>query len=128
MAALRAVKATTDGVNLNNYGSSMLAGAFPFSERFQLLSAGLSSPRERPVRPRVRHSECQHDDKPDQFHQRPDIRSVGPNTKTDISQYVNVAGNVTSLLTLINTNIMHGQMPTDMYSTLSTTLSSPAFT
>jgi hypothetical protein len=39
-----------------------------------------------------------------------------------------VAGNVSNLLALVNTNMMHGQMPADMSSTLSATLSSAAFT
>ena len=53
--------------------------------------------------------------------------TVGPNTKTDISQYVALGNNVPSLLALVNTNIMHGEMPSDVYDTISTTLSSSAF-
>jgi hypothetical protein len=49
-------------------------------------------------------------------------------TTVNISPYVNAAGNVTNLLGLINTNLMHGQMSSDMYSTLFNTLSSPVFT
>ena len=54
--------------------------------------------------------------------------TVGPHTTTNISSYVTAAGNVSNLLALVNTNIMHGQMPSDMYNTLFSTLSSSAFT
>ena len=33
-----------------------------------------------------------------------------------------------NLLDLVNTNLMHGEMPSDMYSTIFNTLSSGAFT
>jgi hypothetical protein len=52
---------------------------------------------------------------------------VGPNTTTNISSYVSAASNVPNLIALLNTNLMHGEMPSDMSSTLSTTLSSSAF-
>jgi hypothetical protein len=53
--------------------------------------------------------------------------TVGPDTTIDISAYVNVAHNVAGLLKLVNNTIMHGQMPDDMYATLSDTLKSGAF-
>jgi hypothetical protein len=55
-------------------------------------------------------------------------KTVGSGTTINISPYVNVAGNVANLLALVNTNIMHDQMPSDMYNTLFNTLSSSAFT
>lgn len=129
MAALRAVNATTDGVNLNNYGSSMLQGPFLspsvfnfYPPDYQVPGTGLFGPEFDILNANTTINRIN-------FINDLIYGTVGPNTKTDISQYVTAAGSgVTSLLTLINTNIMHGQMPSDMYSTLSSTLSSPAFT
>ena len=49
--------------------------------------------------------------------------SLGSGTTINIAPYVAVAGNVSALLNMINANLMHGAMPSDMYSTLLTTLS-----
>ncbi len=54
--------------------------------------------------------------------------TVGPDTTTDISAYVAVAGDAGALLDLVNANVMHGQMPSDMYTTILNTLSSGVFT
>ncbi len=128
MASLRALNATTDGVNLNNYGSGMLQGpllppsVFNFyPPDYQVPGTGLFGPEFDILNANTTINRIN-------FINDLIYGSVGANTKTDISQYVNVAGNVTNLLNLINANIMHGQMPSDMFSTLSTTLSSPAFT
>ena len=127
MAALRAVSTTTDGVNLNNYANAMgqppflppsvfnfyppnyeVQGTSLLGPEFKILNANTTMARINFINDLI-------------------YGSVGPNTKTNISAYVAVAGNVTNLLNLINTNMMHGQMPSDMFSTLSTTLSSSAF-
>lgn len=128
MASMRAVNATTDGVNLSNYANGMdqapflspsvfnfyppnygVQGTPLLGPEFKILNANTTMARINFINDLV-------------------YGTVGPNTKIDISPYVNVAGNVSDLLALVNTNIMHGEMPTDMYDTLSTTLSSPVFT
>jgi hypothetical protein len=48
--------------------------------------------------------------------------SVGSTTTIDLSQYVALAGNVDNLLNAISGVMMHGQMSTDMRSTLESTL------
>jgi uncharacterized protein (DUF1800 family) len=56
------------------------------------------------------------------------IYSTVTGTTTDISAYVNAGANVANLLAMVNANLMHGQMPSDMYNTLFNLLSSPSFT
>jgi uncharacterized protein (DUF1800 family) len=128
MAAMRTVNATSDGVNLSNYASSMdqapflaptvfnfyppsyeVQGTTLLGPEFKILNANTTMTRINFINDLI-------------------YGSVGPNTKINISPYVNVAGNVSNLLDLINTNIMHGAMPSDMHDTLFSTLSSPAFT
>lgn len=129
MASLRAANATTDGVNLSNYGSSMLQSPFLspsvfnfYPPDYQVPGTGLLGPEFDILNANTTLSRIN-------FINDLIYGTVGPNTKTDISSYVTAAGSgVTTLLNLINTNIMHGQMPSDMYSTLSATLSSGAFT
>src|SRR5579862_53110 len=127
MAALRAVNATTDGVNLNTYSAVMdqppflsptvfnyyppsyqIQGTSLLGPEFKLLNANTTMARINFINDLL-------------------YATVGPNTKTDISQYVALGNNVPSLLALVNTNIMHGEMPSDVYDTISTTLSSSAF-
>jgi hypothetical protein len=50
--------------------------------------------------------------------------SVGTNTKTDISGYVAVAGDVNKLLDMVSSVMLHGQMSDSVRSTLSSTISS----
>jgi uncharacterized protein (DUF1800 family) len=126
--AMRAVNTTTDGVNLNNYGSNMLQAPFLspsvfnfYPPDYQLPGIGLFGPEFDILNANTTMSRIN-------FINDLIYGSVGPNTTTDISAYVTAAGNVSNLLAMINTNMMHGQMPSDMYTTLSNTLSSGVFT
>ncbi len=128
MTALRAVNATTNGVNLSNYGSGMLQAPFLspsvfnfYPPDFQVQGTGLLGPEFDILNANTTFARVN-------FINDLIYGSVGSGTTIDISPYVNVAGSVTDLLNLVNTNLMHGQMPSDMYSTLSSTLSSGAFT
>jgi uncharacterized protein (DUF1800 family) len=128
LATLRAVNATTGGTNLNNYGSGMAQSPFLspsvfnfYPPNYEVQGTSLIGPEFKILNANTTMARIN-------FVNDLIYGSVGPDTTTDISQYVNVAGNVTSLLNLVNTNMMHGAMPSDMYNTLSTTLSSSAFT
>ena len=128
MAALRAVNATTDGVNLSSYASSMNQAPFLspsvfnfYPPNYQVQGTALLGPEFKILNANTTMTRIN-------FINDVIYGTVGPNTKTDISAYVGAAGNVTNLLAMVNTNIMHGEMPSDMYNTIFNTLSSPAFT
>ena len=127
LAALRAVNATSDGVNLTNYATAMAQPPFQsptvfnfYPPSYEVTGTNLLGPEFKILSASTAMSRVN-------FISDLLYTQVGPNTTIDISPYVAVAGDVTNLLALINTNLMHGEMPSDMYSTLSSTLSNPAF-
>jgi len=128
MAAMRAVNATTDGVNLASYANTLLQAPFEspsvfnfYPPNYQVQGTLLLGPEFKILNGNTAISRAN-------FINDLIYGSVGPHTTTDISPYVNVAGNIANLLDMVNTNIMHGEMPSDMYSTLFNTLSSGVFT
>jgi uncharacterized protein (DUF1800 family) len=128
LASLRAVNATTDGANLSSFGASMLQAPFLspsvfnfYPPDFQVQGTSLLGPEFKILNANTTMNRVN-------FINDLIYGTVGPGTTTDISSYVAAAGNVSSLLNLVDTNIMHGQMPSDMRTTLSNTLSLPAFT
>ena len=128
LAAMRAVNATTGGTNLNNYANTMAQSPFLspsvfnyYPPNYQVQGTPLLGPEFKILNANTTVSRIN-------FVNDLIYGSVGSDTKIDISPYVAAAGNVSDLLALVNTNLMHGQMPSDMDSTLSTTLSSLAFT
>jgi hypothetical protein len=128
LAAMRAVNATTGGTNLNNYANTMAQSPFLspsvfnyYPPNYQVQGTPLLGPEFKILNANTTVSRIN-------FVNDLIYGSVGSDTKIDISPYVAAAGNVSNLLALVNTNLMHGQMPSDMDSTLSTTLSSLAFT
>jgi hypothetical protein len=123
MAVMRAVNTTTDGVNLTAYADTMkqpplapptvfnfyppnyqLPGTTLFGPEFKILNASTTMSRINFVNDLI-------------------YGSAGPNTHTDISAYVAVAGNVNQLLNMVSANLLHGQMSSDMQSTLAATVS-----
>jgi uncharacterized protein (DUF1800 family) len=128
MAAMRAVNTTTDGVNLNNYANSLLQPPFLSPSVFNFYPPNYQVPSTQLLGPEFKILNANTAISRTNFINDLIYGRVGPHTTTDISAYVNVAGNVTNLLALVNTNIMHGEMPSDMYSTLFNTLSSGVFT
>ena len=128
MATMRALNATTDGGNLSTYASNMLQAPFLspsvfnfYPPNFQVQGTGLVGPEFDILNANTTLNRIN-------FVNDLIYGTVGPHTTIDISAYVNAAGNVSNLLDLINTNMMHGAMPSDMYTTLSNTLSSGVFT
>jgi uncharacterized protein (DUF1800 family) len=128
MTALRVVNATTGGTNLSNYANSMAQPPFLspsvfnfYPPNYQVQGTPLLGPEFKILNANTTVARVN-------FINDLIYGSVGSDTTTDISAYVAVAGDVGALLNLVNTNVMHGQMPSDMYSTLFSTLSSGAFT
>lgn len=128
LAAMRAVNATTGGTNLNNYANTMAQSPFLspsvfnyYPPNYQVQGTPLPGPEFKILNANTTVSRIN-------FVNDLIYGSVGSDTKIDISPYVAAACNVSNLLALVNTNLMHGQMPSDMDSALSTTLSSLAFT
>jgi hypothetical protein len=128
MSSLIATNATSDGVNLSNYANNMdqppfqspsvfnfyppnfqVQGTALLGPEFKLLNANTSVDRVNFINDLI-------------------YGSVGPGTTINVAPYINAAGNVTNLLSLINTNIMHSQMPSDMYNTIYSTLTSGVYT
>jgi uncharacterized protein (DUF1800 family) len=127
MYALRAMNATTDGVNLTTYSSAMLQSPFAapsvfnfYPPNFEVSGINILGPEFKILNNNTTMDRVN-------FINDLVYGSVGPNTQINIAPYVAVAGNVGTLLDLINTNMMHGAMPSDMYTTLQNTLSNPAF-
>lgn len=125
--SLRAVNATTDGAGLSSYAANMLQSPFLppsvfnfYQPNFEIQSLGILGPEFKILNANSTMARVN-------FINDLIYGTVGPNTTTDISAYVNVAGNIGNLLDLINTNMMHGAMPSDMYTTLSNTLSQSVF-
>jgi len=128
MAAMRAVNTTTDGVNLTAYATSLLQPPFLSPSVFNFYPPNNIVPGTQLLGPEFKILNANTTISRVNFINDLIYGSVGPHTTTDISAYVNVAGNVGNLLNMVNTNLMHGEMPSDMYSTLFNTLSSGAFT
>jgi uncharacterized protein (DUF1800 family)/sugar lactone lactonase YvrE len=128
MTALRAVNTTTDGVNLSTYATNMLQPPFLAPDVFNFYPPNYQIPGTQVLGPEFNILNASTTFARINFINDLIYKTVGPHTTTNISPYVAAAGNVSNLLALVNTNIMHGQMPGDMYNTLFSTLSSSAFT
>jgi len=125
---MRAVNATTNGVNLNTYATNMLQPLFMSPDVFNFYPPNYQVPGTQLLGPELNILNASTTMARINFINDLIYKTVGSGTTINISPYVNVAGNVANLLALVNTNIMHDQMPSDMYNTLFNTLSSSAFT
>ena len=127
--ALRALNATTDGAGLSNYGSGLLQPPFLSPSVFNFYPPNYPVPGTSLIGPEFAILNANTAVARVNFVNALVYGKVGPNTSVDISQYVTAAStDVPTLLALINTNMMHGAMPTDMYNQLLSTLQNPAFT
>lgn len=123
LAAMRAVNATTDGTNLNVYAGVMLQPPFLSPSVFNFYPPDFQLPGTQLLGPEFKILNSNTTISRINFINDLIYGSVGPGTTTDISAYVGVAGNVNNLLDLVNTNLMHGQMSSDVRSTLFSTVS-----
>jgi uncharacterized protein (DUF1800 family)/sugar lactone lactonase YvrE len=128
MTAMRALNTTTNGVGLPAWASSMLQMPFSSPDVFNFYPPTFQAPGTQLNGPEFDILNASTAISRINFISNLIYSTVGSGTTTNISSYVSAGGNVSNLLALINANIMHGQMPTDMYSTLFTTLSSSSFT
>jgi uncharacterized protein (DUF1800 family) len=120
---LRAVNATTDGgSNLQYYASNM--GQYPFYSPsvFNFYPPNYVIPGTQLLGPEFKLMNTSTTIARINYVNDLIYGSVGSTTTIDLSQYVALAGNVDNLLDAISGVMMHGQMSTDMRSTLESTL------
>ncbi len=111
LAAMRAVNATTDGVNLTKYATTLLQPPFLSPSVFNFYPPNYQLPGTQLFGPEFKILNANTTISRVNFINDLIYGSVGPHTTTDISAYVNAAGNVGNLLDMVNTNLMHGEMP-----------------
>jgi hypothetical protein len=123
LAAMRAVNATTDGANLATYANDMLQPPFLSPTVFNFYPPDYQIPGTQLLGPEFKIFNSNTSISRVNFINDLIYGTVGSGTTIDISAYVNVAGNVSSLINLVNTNLLHGAMSSDVSNTLATTLS-----
>jgi uncharacterized protein (DUF1800 family) len=126
MATMRALNTITDGANLMYYARDMRQEPFVpttvfnfYPPNYQIQGTQLLGPEFKILNTSTTISRIN-------FVNDLVYGSVSNGTKTDISSYVGVAGDVNKLLDLVSLNMLHGQMSDGVRSTLSSTLSSVA--
>jgi uncharacterized protein (DUF1800 family) len=120
---LRATNATTDGGNnLQYYASNM--GQYPFfpGSVFNFYPPDYVVPDTTLLGPEFKIMNTSTTIARINFVNDLIYGNVGSTTKIDLSQYISLAGDVNKLLDSVSAVMMHGQMSTDMRSTLVTTL------
>ena len=128
MNAMLALNATTDGAEPTTYASNMLQAPFTSPDVFNFYPPNFQVPGTQLLGPEFNILNASSNIWRINFINYLIYQTTGTGgTTINISPYVGAASNVGNLLAMVNTNIMHGQMPSDMYNTLFTTLSSSAF-
>lgn len=123
MAVMRAVNTTTDGANLMYYASDMKQQPFVPTTVFNFYPPNYQIPGTQLLGPEFKILNTSTDIARINFVNDLMFGSVGNTTKTDVSAYVGVAGDVNKLLDMVSLNMLHGQMSDSVRSTLSSTLS-----
>ena len=126
LMTMRAASATTDGANLMWYADGMKQQPFYSPTVFNFYPPNYQIPGTTLLGPEFKILNDSTATARINFVNDLIYGSISNKTKIDLSPYVAVAGNVNNLLALLNTNMMHGQMPADMSSTIATALA--AFT
>jgi len=120
--SMRAVSAITDGAHLNVYAANMRQEPFKSPSVFNFYPPNYQIPGTTLLGPEFDILNSTTTIARVNFINDLIYGSVGPGTTTDISPYVAAAGDVSTLLDLVSTNMLHGQMSSDMRSTLAGTL------
>jgi len=120
---MRALNATTDGDNLMYYGSDMRQEPFNATTVFNFYPPNFVIPGTQLLGPEFKILNTSTTISRINFVNDLVYGSVGQNTKTDISGYVAVAGDVNKLMDMVSGVMLHGQMSDGMRSTLAGTLS-----
>jgi uncharacterized protein (DUF1800 family)/sugar lactone lactonase YvrE len=130
MAAMRAVNTATNGIGLPKWAGSMLQMPFASPDVFNFYPPNFQAPGTQLLGPEFDILTASAVLSRINFVNNLIYTTVGVGSGTtiNISPYISAASSVGGLLALVNTNLMHGQMPSDMYNTLFNTLSLPAFT
>ncbi|MBI3475006.1 MAG: DUF1800 domain-containing protein [Acidobacteria bacterium] len=122
ISVMRALNATTDGDNLMYYGSDMRQEPFNSTTVFNFYPPNYVIPGTQLLGPEFKILNTSTTISRINFVNDIVYGSVGQNTKTDISSYVAVAGDVNKLLDLVSSVMLHGQMSDSMRSTLVSTI------
>ena len=123
MAVMRALNTTTDGANLMWYADGMKQQPFVPTTVFNFYPPNYQIPGTQLLGPEFKILNTSTTIARINFVNDLVFGSVGSTTKTDISAYVGVAGDVNKLLDMVSLNMLHGQMSDSVRSTLSSTLS-----
>ena len=123
MAVMRALNTTTDGANLMWYADGMKQQPFVPTTVFNFYPPNYEIPGTQLLGPEFKILNTSTTIARINFVNDLVFGSVGSTTKTDISAYVGVAGDVNKLLDMVSLNMLHGQMSDSVRSTLSSTLS-----
>jgi Protein of unknown function (DUF1800) len=123
MAVMRALNTTTDGANLMWYADNMKQQPFVPTTVFNFYPPNYQIPGTQLLGPEFKILNTSTTIARINFVNDLVFGSVGGTTKTDISAYVGVAGDVNKLLDTVSLNLLHGQMSDSVRSTLSSTLS-----
>lgn len=124
LSLMRALNTTTDGDNLMYYASDMRQEPFVSGSVFNFYPPNYVIPGTSLLGPEFKILNTSTTISRLNFTNDLVYGSLGTNTKTDISGYVAVAGDVNKLLDMVAGVMLHGQMSDSMRSTLASTLSS----
>ncbi len=119
MTVMRALNTTTDGANLMYYASDMRQQPFVPTTVFNFYPPNYQIPGTQLLGPEFKILNTSTTIARINFVNDLVFGSVGKTTKTDISAYVGVAGDVNKLLDMVSLNMVHGQMSDGMRSTVS---------
>ena len=123
MAVMRALNTSTDGANLMWYADNMKQQPFVATTVFNFYPPNYQIPGTQLLGPEFKILNTSTTIARINFVNDLVFGSVGSTTKTDISAYAGVAGDVNKLLDTVSLNLLHGQMSDSVRSTLSSTLS-----
>ena len=124
LSMLRALNSTTDGDNLMYYASDMRQEPFVSGSVFNFYPRNYVIPGTQWLGPEFKILNTSTTISRANFVNDLVYGSLGTNTKTDISGYIAVAGDVNKLVDMVAAVMVHGQMSDNMRSTLVSTLSS----
>jgi uncharacterized protein (DUF1800 family) len=124
LSMMRALNASTDGDNLMYYASDMKQEPFVSGSVFNFYPPNYVIPGTQLLGPEFKIFNTSTTISRANFVNDLVYGSLGTNTKTDISGYVAVAGDVNKLADMVSSVMLHGQMSDSMRSILVSTLSS----
>jgi len=118
MATMRAANTTTDGENLMYYAANMRQEPFRSPTVFNFYPPNYQVPGTQLLGPEFKILNSSTTISRVNFVNDLIYGSISNKTKTDLSAYVAVAGDVNKLIDMVNVNMMHSQMSDGMRTTL----------